>query len=180
MATTLEYFRLKFDQYLALFRARASRRARDRWGLRDGKQEGRKVGKPQGLKEGEVIGFEKGRADGLSEGKRLGFVAGREFGEKQAVKLSKTLTSDRVFVDVGTDPPLAELALPPPPSPNPVHAATQTDRAIDTVIQTAAAILPVAVTPWTSACVKTIPNMNVLTTNCIALSVDEPNETKAH
>ncbi|KAJ7851720.1 hypothetical protein B0H13DRAFT_2284474 [Mycena leptocephala] len=90
-------------------------------GLRDGKQDGRKAGKIQGLKEGEAIGFTKGQEDGLKEGKRQGFVAGREFGEKQALKLSKTSAPERVFVDVGTDSPVAELVPPPPPSSAPIH-----------------------------------------------------------
>ncbi|KAJ7245857.1 hypothetical protein C8J57DRAFT_1361849 [Mycena rebaudengoi] len=87
-------------------------------GLKDGKQDGRKAGKLQGLKEGEVVGFEKGKAEGLGEGKRLGFVAGREFGEKQAMKARQVAASARIFVDVGTDSPAAELS---PPSPAP-HA----------------------------------------------------------
>ncbi|KAJ7843894.1 hypothetical protein B0H14DRAFT_3868458 [Mycena olivaceomarginata] len=78
-------------------------------------------------KEGERIGFEKGRVEGLSEGKRVGFVAGREFGEKQAAKLSKTPTSDRVFVDVGTDSPAAELSPSPHPSPTSFDTSVQTD-----------------------------------------------------
>ncbi|KAJ7861142.1 hypothetical protein B0H14DRAFT_3445662 [Mycena olivaceomarginata] len=96
-------------------------------GLRDGKHDGRKAGKMQGLKEGEAVGFEKGKAEGLDEGKRLGFVAGRDFGEKQALKMSKTSASERVLVDVGTDSPVANLAPPPPPSSAPIHASTQTD-----------------------------------------------------
>ncbi|KAJ7847341.1 hypothetical protein B0H14DRAFT_3138539 [Mycena olivaceomarginata] len=76
-------------------------------------------------KEGERIGFEKGRVEGLSEGKRVGFAAGREFGERQAAKLSKTPTRDRVFADVGTDSPAAEPS--PPPSPTCIHTSTQTD-----------------------------------------------------
>ncbi|KAJ7856935.1 hypothetical protein B0H14DRAFT_3640885 [Mycena olivaceomarginata] len=95
-------------------------------GLRDGKHDGRKAGKMQGLKEGEAVGFEKGKAEGLGEGKRLGFVAGRDFGEKQALKMSKTSASERVLVDVGTDSPVANLAPPPPPSSAPIYASTQT------------------------------------------------------
>ncbi|KAJ7839290.1 hypothetical protein B0H13DRAFT_2418191 [Mycena leptocephala] len=90
-------------------------------GLRDGKQDGRKAGKVQGLKEGETIGFTKGQEDSLKEGKRQGFVAGREFGEKQALKLSKTSAPERVLFDVGTDSPVAELVPPPPPSSAPIH-----------------------------------------------------------
>ncbi|KAJ7267072.1 hypothetical protein C8J57DRAFT_1326562 [Mycena rebaudengoi] len=85
-------------------------------GLRDGKQDGRKAGKIQGLKESELIGFEKGKLEGLGEGKRMGFVTGREFGEKQAIKLSKTVAPLRVLVDVGTDSPVyaeSPPALPP-------------------------------------------------------------------
>ncbi|KAJ7825646.1 hypothetical protein B0H14DRAFT_3145253 [Mycena olivaceomarginata] len=78
-------------------------------------------------KEGEALGFEKGKVEGLSEGKRLGFVAGREFGEKQAAKLNKPVTFERVLVDVGTDSPAAELPPPPHPSPVSVDASTQTD-----------------------------------------------------
>ncbi|KAJ7937751.1 hypothetical protein B0H13DRAFT_2261420 [Mycena leptocephala] len=90
------------------------------------------------------IGLRAGRGnEGLSEGKRVGFVAGREFGEKQVTKPS---TSVRVLIDAGTD----SLPLDPsvvPPSRDPVHAATQTDRPVDAVIPTVIAILPVAVTP---------------------------------
>jgi len=103
-------------------------------GLRDGKQDGRKAGKAQGLKEGEAIGFEKGKIEGLAEGKRQGFVAGREFGEKQATKLSKAPAPERVFVDTGTDPLVADLAPPPPPSSVPLHTSTQTDTPPVTVI----------------------------------------------
>ncbi|KAJ7242622.1 hypothetical protein C8J57DRAFT_1726236 [Mycena rebaudengoi] len=86
-------------------------------GLRDGKQDGRKAGKLQGLKEGELIGFEKGKLEGMGEGKRVGFVAGREFGEKQALKASKSLVPERVLVDIGTDSPTIDIP-PPPPAPS--------------------------------------------------------------
>ncbi|KAJ6454904.1 hypothetical protein C8R47DRAFT_1203920 [Mycena vitilis] len=86
-------------------------------GLRDGKQDGRKAGKIQGLKEGEAVGLQKGQEDGLKEGKRLGFVAGREFGEKQAMKASKTVAPERKFIDTGTDSPVLPNLPPPFPTP---------------------------------------------------------------
>ncbi|KAF8186602.1 hypothetical protein K438DRAFT_1765368 [Mycena galopus ATCC 62051] len=97
----------------------------------------------EGMKQGREMGLSDGWKEGLSEGKRVGFVAGREFGEKQVAKLS---TSVRVLIDAGTD----SLPLDPavvPPSRDPVHAATQTDRPVDAVIPTVVAILPIAVTP---------------------------------
>ncbi|KAJ7850905.1 hypothetical protein B0H14DRAFT_3866471 [Mycena olivaceomarginata] len=99
----------------------------------------------EGMRKGREMGLSDGLKEGLSEGKRVGFVAGREFGEKQVAKLS---TSVRVLIDAGTD----SLPLDPsvaPPSRNPVHAVTQTDRPVDTVIPTVIAIPPVAVTPST-------------------------------
>ncbi|KAJ7789340.1 hypothetical protein B0H14DRAFT_3162105 [Mycena olivaceomarginata] len=97
----------------------------------------------EGMKQGREMGLSDGLKEGLSEGKRVGFVAGREFGEKQFAKLGSSV---RVLIDTGSD----SLPLDPsvaPPSRNPVHAATQTDHPVNTVIPTVVAIPPVAVTP---------------------------------
>ncbi|KAF7341612.1 PH domain-containing protein [Mycena sanguinolenta] len=97
----------------------------------------------EGMRQGRELGRSDGLKEGLSEGKRVGFVAGREFGEKRAAKLS---TSVGVLFATGTDsPPLDSSVVPPARSL--VHAATQTDRAVDTIIPTAVAIVPAAITP---------------------------------
>ncbi|KAF7353392.1 hypothetical protein MSAN_01528200 [Mycena sanguinolenta] len=96
-----------------------------------------------GMRQGFELGRSDGLKEGLSEGKRVGFVAGREFGEKRAAKLSSSVG---VLFATGTDSsPLDSSVVPPARSL--VHVATQTDRAVDTIIPTAVAIVPVAITP---------------------------------
>ncbi|KAJ7845721.1 hypothetical protein B0H14DRAFT_3682882 [Mycena olivaceomarginata] len=94
-------------------------------GLRDGKHDGRKAGKMQGLKEGEAVGFEKGKAEGLGEGKRLGFVAGRDFGEKRALKMSKTSASSSTLARIHPSPTLPHLHLLPLHPSTPLHRPTR-------------------------------------------------------
>ncbi|KAJ6482026.1 hypothetical protein DFH09DRAFT_1213555 [Mycena vulgaris] len=99
---------------------------------------GRSLASKAAHKAGEAAGLEKGKVEGLSEGKRLGFVAGRDFGEKQAMKLSKTPVPGRVLVDVGTDSPVTEPALSIPPPGTPINVSVPTDAPHATAIPPAA------------------------------------------
>ncbi|KAJ7921004.1 hypothetical protein B0H13DRAFT_2318909 [Mycena leptocephala] len=85
------------------------------------------LGREVGLKEGRTSGLRDGKQDGRKAGKIQGLKEGREFSEKQAAKLNKTPTPDRVLVDVGTDSPVVELSPCPSLSSKSVHASTQTD-----------------------------------------------------